>query len=60
MDSEGGEGRPHLGPSLSVQTDAGKFFAISCKPVGWGRGIISLQDKGDEQSHGTGCAHSAV
>ena len=60
MDSEGGEGRPHLGPALSVQTGAGKFFAISCKPVGGGRGIISLQDKGDEQSHGTGCAHSAV
>ena len=60
MDSEGGEGPPPLGPARSLQTDAGKFFAISCKPVGWGRGIISLQDKGDEQSHGTGCAHSAV
>lgn len=48
MDSKDGEGRPYLGPALSVQTDAGKFFAISCKPVG--RGVVSYPCKAREMN----------
>ena len=48
MDSKDGEGRPYWGPALSVQTDTGEFFAISCKPVG--RGVVSYPCKAREMN----------
>ena len=60
MDSKDGEGRADLGAAPLRADRHWRIFCNILQAGGAGRGIISLQGKGDEQSHGTGRAHSAV
>lgn len=48
MDSEGGEGRPHLGPALSVQTDDENFLQYPASR--WGGGVVSYPCKTREMN----------